>query len=978
MNMQRDTKEEPPSFEFPSATDVSSFAKAIGLDLIYDSQFKWLVEQALGSPLPEGCKPFINPDGRVFFVQGGNATWIHPLVEPYKQIYSQVTAEYVGGNGGRRGRLCFVRVMGSGGLTHSRTIPFITCRAKKRQAEEAKALLAEANEGSGLDGGDEVGYGNRREVWYCKGGQQSERGTRLDQCLSLLFTRFAARSISRAAADTLAHLLAQLRITCSPPQDEEDREFDNVVENSLEDALLYYKQAYGDPDVDDVEPKLDAPRYWDVQPEQVVGMCDLFGIDLEGGEASLVWVARQAAAVDLPPAWHSHEGDDTVAMLARESRGIVEEDGFVSFTCDRWGCITLKERARNSILEHPSTAYFEYVVQSLREELAETSVDDGDDGGESSTTEQTFRDPNDEGKFFKFDFATGELTELDDKECERLSERIEAEAAKRIGVVEEEEEEDEGEEGGGRNKGQRQEDQAGGDEEASTAPKIIKEEEEEEKEEEEKGDDDNDHEEDEDVAFLNELVPVQTVEIKVEEKKWARVFEELVERFADTVSRSEFEEIALKLGFDVDREDQAFVHVLVDALELPLERWQRIHDPDGRLFYFCPSMTTQLFASAAVSKGPKITASAVWKRPGMAHFARLHAKLRHEREVQAREKRAQERTAQSLEANLNRMKKSRQNAPPASSMPVRSWDVGHRLLGKGSELSEAAKANFQKHRDQHEHKAAEVVAKLPPQLLYYREDLRDAAAREMEEGAFAGHFVRALEALPPEAGNHADQGDVLPPHASDQSLSKMTFDEMRGWGVEGGSDGGDGSESRGAEGGVSAAAGGRDHYGPGQDESSHDLVLEEAEVQNEGRWQHEETVPLPTLPRMPAMGNVRPMPLQADSEPQKSAASAATAKNLNKMETLDCGPVSPSRWMMGDGARINLAPARFPLVLTSTTLSNAERHVHEILQSPSPRNRANLLEPVTRSKAVDTNLEQDIDALKKTLFPRGGFEVGGW
>ena len=177
----------------------------------------------------------------------------------------------------------------------------------------------------------------------------------------------------------------------------------------MEDALLHYKKVYGDPDVDDVEPQLDAPRYWDVQPEQVVAMCDFLGIDLERGEAHLAWVGRQAGAVALPPAWHSHEGSDTVAMMAREARGLLQEDGFVCFTCDRWGCITLKERASNAILEHPSTAYFENLVQSLRQDLMETSMDEND--GDGNETVQTFRDPENEEKFFKFDFATGQIIE---------------------------------------------------------------------------------------------------------------------------------------------------------------------------------------------------------------------------------------------------------------------------------------------------------------------------------------------------------------------------------------------------------------------------------------------------------------------------------------------------------------------------------------------------------------------------------------
>ena len=147
---------------------------------------------------------------------------------------------------------------------------------------------------------------------------------------------------------------------------------------------------------------------------------------------------------------------------------------------------------------------------------------------------------------------------LDEQQCKRLADKIDAAAANRVGMmVEETREEEDKDDDENEEKEERdgQELEVG---DAGAAPTTIKEDE----------DDDND-----DVAFLNELVPVQVVQTKVEEKKWARVFEELAERFAKIVSRIEFEEIARKLGFDVDREDHGFVQVLVDALEQPLERW---------------------------------------------------------------------------------------------------------------------------------------------------------------------------------------------------------------------------------------------------------------------------------------------------------------------------------------------------------------------------------------------------------------------
>lgn len=394
-----------------------------------------------------------------------------------------------------------------------------------------------------------------------------------------------------------------------------------------------------------------------------------------------------------------------------------------------------------------------------------------------------------------------------------------------------------------------------------------------------------------------------------------------------------------------------------------------MHDPDGRYFYFRPSMTTMLFAGKAVGKSSKVIASALWKRPGMGRFARMHAKLRHEKEVQERDRRAKERTAQSLVANLNRMQSSRKNPAPASSIAIPSWDIAQRLLSKGSELSESARAEFQKHLDCHEPKGAEAVAKLPPPLLHYREDLRDVGTREEEMGAFVGHFAQALEDLPPEMDNLAGLVSGIP-EPSDRSLSQMTFVEMRDdYKVEGhegdcsdAGDNGNGGDRGWAKGPAydeflqrsdNAGGGREDHLGKGS-------ILEREENETP---QNVQTVHLSILPRMPAMGNVRPVPVQAQSKKEKGAP-----------ETGKAAP-SPSHWLSGDRARVNLAPTRFPLVLTSTTLCDAERHVYNILQSPSPRKRANLLEPVKRSGGGNS-LETDMGALKRTLFPGGGFQLG--
>ena len=80
-------------FEFPLENDYEVFAKAIGLNLTFDAQHKWIVDQALTSELPKGYNPIINPEGKVYFQKGNTVSFQHPLINSYKKIYAQVTAE---------------------------------------------------------------------------------------------------------------------------------------------------------------------------------------------------------------------------------------------------------------------------------------------------------------------------------------------------------------------------------------------------------------------------------------------------------------------------------------------------------------------------------------------------------------------------------------------------------------------------------------------------------------------------------------------------------------------------------------------------------------------------------------------------------------------------------------------------------------------------------------------------------------------
>ena len=54
--------------QHPNEEDAKLFAKAIGLDMVYDKQHIWLVNQALNDQLPDGWHLFVNPDDRAFYI----------------------------------------------------------------------------------------------------------------------------------------------------------------------------------------------------------------------------------------------------------------------------------------------------------------------------------------------------------------------------------------------------------------------------------------------------------------------------------------------------------------------------------------------------------------------------------------------------------------------------------------------------------------------------------------------------------------------------------------------------------------------------------------------------------------------------------------------------------------------------------------------------------------------------------------------
>ena len=89
-----------PRFQFPSDLDVETFAAELGMDLEFDSDQRWLIDQALESSLPPLWTRFFNPSGRSYYVRQPTkqdskevVTWVHPLVPAYSKIFDNILAD---------------------------------------------------------------------------------------------------------------------------------------------------------------------------------------------------------------------------------------------------------------------------------------------------------------------------------------------------------------------------------------------------------------------------------------------------------------------------------------------------------------------------------------------------------------------------------------------------------------------------------------------------------------------------------------------------------------------------------------------------------------------------------------------------------------------------------------------------------------------------------------------------------------------
>jgi hypothetical protein len=87
-------------FRFPTDRDVATFAQELGMDLEFDSEQQWLIDQALASELPPLWTRVYNPSGRSYYVREPTkqepheiVTWSHPLVPAYSKIFDNILQE---------------------------------------------------------------------------------------------------------------------------------------------------------------------------------------------------------------------------------------------------------------------------------------------------------------------------------------------------------------------------------------------------------------------------------------------------------------------------------------------------------------------------------------------------------------------------------------------------------------------------------------------------------------------------------------------------------------------------------------------------------------------------------------------------------------------------------------------------------------------------------------------------------------------
>ena len=124
-----------------------------------------------------------------------------------------------------------------------------------------------------------------------------------------------------------------------------------------------------------MQPNEEASKtYWDVHPDDVEDLAEYMEIDIEA-ESSLLWIARMAACVELPPGWIENGSDSDVAHLRAEITNANDDEPAQCYTYEKWLCRNDREMALMSMEEHPSEEYYKEVLRTMREELKERLED---------------------------------------------------------------------------------------------------------------------------------------------------------------------------------------------------------------------------------------------------------------------------------------------------------------------------------------------------------------------------------------------------------------------------------------------------------------------------------------------------------------------------------------------------------------------------------------------------------------------------
>eukprot|EP00742_Colponemidia_sp_Colp-10_P006715 GILJ01007199.1.p1 GENE.GILJ01007199.1~~GILJ01007199.1.p1 ORF type:complete len:1808 (+),score=334.07 GILJ01007199.1:73-5496(+) len=265
------------------AKELSNLARYVGLDIHNEKEYEWILVQALRAPLPDGWTREVDPDGESQYhnLIRGITTNQHPLIPVYRSVFTELIHNKIM-NEAQRDTVLLKR------FKKNKDIPSEPRKTAKRTGKTMMRMLVPE---------EQKVYG--KIVEDLKG--------------LILHYKHEKRG-------------AQSRVYQRTAEEEAD-------------VFQYYLHTYGDPRLYVPAPKI-TTAYEKADPQAVIAMGEFHGIDFRT-EPSLIWIARQAATVELPPA----------------CRQIIEPDGSISYE---------DLPTHHKTKTHPADAYFQLVIQCTR------------------------------------------------------------------------------------------------------------------------------------------------------------------------------------------------------------------------------------------------------------------------------------------------------------------------------------------------------------------------------------------------------------------------------------------------------------------------------------------------------------------------------------------------------------------------------------------------------------------------------------